>query len=374
MPTPNSRRKISYPISFVLLPLILAFGTPAYPDSLSQSVLASFPKNISELAYSDFAKARQFPWFAQFKRQTLPTGFGELEHFLSAAGIDPSKQIDEIAWSLSATNKSTNDDASTRAASQRVTTDPSSGSPDLAKLTPANASNTGDPNTQHDLPESDHLLAIALGQFDEQASEAILEQNKVATVSWRGYTLYSCGAFCHNFYVVFLDSSTVAFGQPLLLEHMLEVRSGAEESVLSNKVLFPLIHKINGDGIFWGVLNDAGTHGALLQLLPESGSFPDITKLLSRMRAMTIVVDGDDQLDAELDVSAAPEDAVPLTQIMQAGLLLRQFQASQEDPPFAKILQNVTIVPAGTGIQITFELTSDQMVSLIQHNTFSPKI
>jgi hypothetical protein len=59
---------------------------------------------------------------------------------------------------------------------------------------------------------------------------------------------------------------------------------------------------------------------------------------------------------------------------MQAGLLFRQFQASQDDPQFARILRNVTIVPGGPGIQITFDITSDQMVSLIQHNTFSPKI
>src|SRR5271154_658626 len=71
-------------------------------DSLSPSVVASFPKNISELAYSDFSHARQYPWFAQFKQQTLPTGFSELEHFLSSAGVNPAKQIDEIAWALMA--------------------------------------------------------------------------------------------------------------------------------------------------------------------------------------------------------------------------------------------------------------------------------
>src|SRR5271155_5828493 len=82
---------------------LLAFARPAQcGDSLSPSVVASFPKNISELAYSDFSHARQYPWFAQFKQQTLPTGFSELEHFLSSAGVNPAKQIDEIAWALMA--------------------------------------------------------------------------------------------------------------------------------------------------------------------------------------------------------------------------------------------------------------------------------
>jgi hypothetical protein len=72
-------------------------------------------------------------------------------------------------------------------------------------------------------------------------------------------------------------------------------------------------------------------------------------------------------------VSAAGRDAVSPSQLMQAGLLFRQFQASQDDPQFAKILQNVTIAPGGAGIQINFDITSEQMAGLIQHNTFSPK-
>jgi len=193
-------------------------------------------------------------------------------------------------------------------------------------------------------------------------------------MTWGSYTFYQCGFNCHDFYFVFLDSGTLAFGKLSLLEQMLEVRSGAQESILSNKVLYPLIHKVNGGGIFWGVLNDAGTRGALLQLLPEAANFPDVSRLISKMTAMTVNIDAGDELNAELDVSAAPEDAVGLAQLMQAGLLFRQFQASQDDPQFAKILQDVTIVPGDAGIHISFDITSDQMVSLIQHNTFSPKI
>jgi hypothetical protein len=379
MPGNSHFRKFTKAISFSAAILFLLPVPRAQADSLSPSVLALFPKNASEIAYSDFAHARQLPWFAQFKHQTLPAGFGELDSFLSSVGIDPNKQIDQIAWALVASDDPA--DAAIDAAENAAQNSPSQNVADTTAATqnsaagaPSHPANSAPTAIHHKLPAYDDLLAIVLGQFDTQSSEAILEKNKAPSIEWLGHTLYQCGSSCHDFYFMFLDSSTLAFGKASLLEHMLGVRSGGEESVFSNKVLSPLIRKINDGGIFWGVLNDAGTSQALLQLIPEAAKFPDAAKLISKMQNMAISIEGDDELHAELDVSAAPEDAVPLTQLMQAGLLFRQFQASQDDPQFARILRNVTIVPGGPGIQITFDITSDQMVSLIQHNTFSPKI
>jgi hypothetical protein len=338
------------------LSLFALGGAAAHAGTVSPSVLSYFPRNISELAYADLAHARQFPWFAQFKRQTLPSGFGELEQFLSSAGVDPQRRIDELVWSLSAESEP-----------GEVAPSPTPSKSDGVGRAAVNTL----AEVRHNSPESEQLLAIALGDFDPDASEARLQKQNVATIDWHGHTLYACGAMRHNFYLVFLDSRTLAFGNPLLLQQMMEVSAGAQESVLSNQALFPLIHKSNGSGIFWGVLNDAGARAALAQLIPAAANFPEVAKLLGKLQAMTVSVDGDQQLEADLSVSAAPEDAVSLSQIMQAGLLYRQFQASQDDPQFAKFLQNVSITVGGPGIQIRFEISSEQMISLLQHNTFS---
>jgi hypothetical protein len=373
----NSRRlnflSCLAPICAVLLHAIGAVTTHA--ETVSQSVLSYFPKTISELAYADLAKARQFPWFAQFKRQTLPVGFGDLEQSFSSAGMDPNRQIDELVWSLGAETNPGDDAQNARQndGSQAAAANSAAGTDLGGNASPIPASH-GSREARHQLPESDQLLAIALGQFDTDASVALLERKNVATLDWHGHTLYACGAMHHNFYLLFLDSGTVAFGNPTLLEHMLEVRSGTEESVLSNPVLFPLIQKSNGAAIFWGALNDAGTRAVLFQLLPEAANFADAATLIARMKALTVSMDGDDQLDIEFEVSAEPETAVSLSQILQAGLLYRQFQASQEDPQFAKILQNVSIKSGGVGIQVRCEISSDQMLSLIQHNAFSPSL
>src|SRR5271168_2321817 len=374
----NIRLRIAHYFLMAVGCLLAFAGRAQCSDSLSPSVVASFPKNISELAYSDFSHARQYPWFAQFKQQTLPIGFNELEHFLASAGVNPAKQIDEIAWALMAEDDPA--DAANNAPQGSQPNEAASGASNAAaanaaakKGTSATAEDGQPALVHHKLPEADDLLAVALGNFDPDATEAILEKNKVPSIELQGYTLYACGSFCHDFYFVFLDSGTLAFGKPVLLEHLLEVRSGAEESVLSNQVLFPLIHQVNHGALFWGVLNDAGTAQALHQLIPEAANFPDVSPLISKMRSMTIRVEGDDELNAEFEVSAAGRDAVSLSQLMQAGLLFRQFQASQDDPQFAKILQNITIAPGGAGIQVNFDITSEQMSGLLQRNTFSPK-
>jgi hypothetical protein len=53
--------------------------------------------------------------------------------------------------------------------------------------------------------------------------------------------------------VLFIDSSTVAFGRLRLLEQLIEVRVAADDSLIQNEEMFSLISQANGGGIFRGV-------------------------------------------------------------------------------------------------------------------------
>jgi hypothetical protein len=53
--------------------------------------------------------------------------------------------------------------------------------------------------------------------------------------------------------------------------------------------------------------------------------------------------------------------------------LLRQFDVKNSDPDLATLLASVRVIPNGEGLEISFAVTSDQLVSLITRNTFSAK-
>src|ERR1700675_3903828 len=72
--------------------------TRARATTLGSDVIGMFPQNIGEFAYANLKEARSLSWFPQLKQQMLPARFKQFEQFLTAAGIDPNSQVEELAW------------------------------------------------------------------------------------------------------------------------------------------------------------------------------------------------------------------------------------------------------------------------------------
>jgi hypothetical protein len=71
-------------------------------------------------------------------------------------------------------------------------------------------------------------------------------------------------------------------------------------------------------------------------------------------------------------ISSSPNDAATISQLLRAGILLRQFGGKTSDPDLATLLASVLVVPNGEGLEY-LAVTSDQLVTLIKRNTFSAK-
>ena len=89
---------------------------------------------------------------------------------------------------------------------------------------------------------------------------------------------------------------------------------------------------------------------------------------------MVISMQGTGDLDVHFQlISSSPDDAATISQLLQAGILLLQFDARNSDPDLATLLASVRVAPNGEGLEVSFAVTSDQSVSLIKRNTFSAK-
>lgn len=317
-------------LPFMLLFVGIGLVSTLQAETLSVNVVAMFPKNIAEFAYADLIAARKFPWYAQFKSQALPSRFSDLENFLASAGVDTNLQIDELVWSLGS-------------------------------------------GIDEGLPAADAVLGVAIGDFDVESAEGYMQVHKLPAVDYRNYTIYSCFS-CNDTAVIFVDSNTIAFGGQQLLKRLIDVRAGADESLLQNEVLFPLITQLMGRGPFWGVLNAAGSRQAVRQMVPEVTKFPQATKPLNKLKGLAISIQGSGDVEAHFQLLASsPEDAALISQMLQVGILLRQFAARNSDPDLAALLTSVGVVPNGDGLEASIGLTSDQLVSLINRNTFSAR-
>src|ERR1700719_2627940 len=332
------------------LAAVLAFAVatllapqPARASRLGSDIIALFPKEVGEFAYADLKKARTMKWFPQLQEQMLPDRFRQFEKFLASAGVDPNTQVEELAWGLVA---------------EGVT----------SKTAGAEASST---------PTGEQVVGVALGNYSPESTEAYFKRQKLPTFKARNYTLYAfgTGAGPSDLFFLFIDSSTAAFGHRSVLEKMVEVRSGVEEGLLRNDTFFPLINEANGNGIVWAVLNPAYTRLAMQQLAPEVQQFPEAAKLVSRMKNMIINVEASGALDGKFQaICGSTEDANTLGQLLQAGFLYKHYQAQQDNPEMAQLLDQVRVTPAGDRVVLRMTLTDDQVTSLIRKNTFAFKM
>ena len=321
--------------------------TQAHASTLGSDVIGMFPQNIGEFAYANLKEARSLSWFPQLKQQMLPARFKQFEQFLTAAGIDPNSQVEEVAWATVG--------APPQPASQNA---------------PAN----GAKQQTAPGPGSEQVVGVALGSFRPETAEAYFTAQKLPVVKVRNFSLYAFGGGSGpaDLFFFFLDANTAAFGQRQQLERILAIRAGEEPGLLTESKMLPLINEANGSGVVWAVLNSAYAQLAMQQMAPEAGQFPQAQQLVSRLRALSIQIIAGSGVQARFQsVCASPDDANTFAALLQAGLLYKRYQLGNSNPDLASLLDSTSITPAGDRLNVRLTLTDDQMLSLIRRNTFA---
>jgi hypothetical protein len=280
------------------------------------------------------------------EQQMLPERFKQFEKFLAAAGIDTNSQVDELTWAL--------------VPESALSKDPSAG-----------AAATDAP------PDSEEIVGIALGGYNPDSTEAYFKAQKLPTTKSHGYTLFAFGSGVgpNDLFFFFVDSNKAAFGHRQLLEKLIAVRYGEEDSLLRNDKMYSMINEANGTGVVWAVLDPAYTKLAMGQLAPEVQQFPEAAKLVARMQAMLITATTSSGMDAKFQaVCGSTEDANTLSQLMAAGLLYKKYQTAKDNPELGALLDQTNVVPSGDRVVIRLSVSDDQMTTLIRKNTFAFKM
>jgi hypothetical protein len=328
-----------------LLSILGLVGVPnLFADSLDSAVIGMFPKDASDMGYADLTQARQLPWYPQFEAQLVPVAFFGFEQFLEAIQMRQTSPINQVAWATVSADTAISDHVTSGRAA----------------------------------PQNRQSVAVAIGEFDLDSIKSYLVSKNISSIQVGNYTLYASGTGSGSSDVFFtlLDSKTIAFGSFRPLKRVLAIRDGEEDSLLQNEAMMTMIERANGDNIFWGVMNSTVAAHTIERLIPEAAKFSQSRDLLQKLKevVVTVKVPG----DIELDVQAAPVssgDAVLLSQLLQAGVLTRRYQANNEDnPEMAKLLDSLSIGANGNLLDITVDLTNDELISLIEHNAFSMKM
>jgi hypothetical protein len=301
-----------------------------------------FPKDSGSIGYADLSQARELSWYPQLEAQVVPVALFGFEQFLKNIQMTRRSPIDQVAWAELGAEASSSESVNKSA-------------------TPARGGG--------------QLVGVAIGNFDIGTIETYLDSKKIPSYKIGNYMLYSSGtgSGAGNVFFAPLDSHTIAFGSLEPLKRVLRTRDGLEDSLLQNEPVMTLIQSANGDCIFWAVLNSANAAGMIQRLVPDAAKFPQARDLIGSLKQVLITVKAPDNLNVELQAaSSSTKDAVLLSQLLQAGVLVRRsLMTSDENPEMSKLLDTIQIGANGNNLDIVFALTNEQLLSLIEHNTFS---
>ena len=319
---------------------LLASTSNIHAETLDSTVIGMFPKDVSDFGYADLSQARQLSWYPQFEAQLVPVALFEFEQFLQAIQMRQSSPINQVAWAT--------------VGSEQINSD------------------TG--KAGHSTSRNEQPVAVAVGDFDIETIKAYVDSKNIPSIQSQDHILYASGTGSgpSNIFFTLLDSHAIAFGSLQPLERVLKIRDGEEDSLLQNQEMMTLIERANGEGIFWGVLDSGGAARAIDRLIPEAAKFPQSRDLMKKLADVLITVKAPGDIELELKAaSASPGDAGLTSQLFQIGVLLQRYQTNSDtNPEMAKLLDALRITSNGARIAISLELTTEQIISLIEHNTF----
>jgi len=322
----------------VALLLASALSPVARAGSLTTEVVGIFPRDAAEFAFADLRQARSLAWFPELQRQVLPDQLRQFEQLLASPGMDRDSLVEELAWAVV-----------------------SSGS-------------QPQPSQSSGAPAAEETVIVALGQFSPESTDAYFKAQKRTVVNVRDYLLYplSGGYGDKGLFFCFMDSTVAVLGGRKELERVIGIRYGEEQSLLSNTDLAPLISQSNGRSVVWGALSAPQARLEMQELVPLIQEFPQSQQLLSKLLAFTLEIDAGTGIQARFEVvCASSDDASIFAALLQGDLRYQASRAGKSNQDVPGFFDQAKVAPSGDRLDVTLELTDDQVVSLIQSNTFA---
>jgi hypothetical protein len=304
--------------------LAAAFSlAPAFANAtaLDTSVVEMFPKDVAQISYLDLKAGRQLPWFPIAEQTLLPLRLRKLEVFLSSAGLDVETQVDTLAWgTVSATKTS-----------------------------------------------SEGIVGVATGHFSPSTVENYFSDHNLPTLEQQGVRWLDIGGAPNDLFLVFLGSSTAAFGERGALEQLLAVHLQGTQNLAENPVLYPLVRDTRQDSLTWTLWNKDYARTAVQQLLPQASRVPQAALLLDHIQSMEFDVVNQDELSARSEIRCStPTDAVTLAALLQAGIAYRQHESAQSGSQPSSIFNGIRVSAYATRVEIQIPLGSDQLESALR--------
>jgi hypothetical protein len=300
--------------------LIPAVGHSA---QLSNDGKASIPHDVQQLIVVDYRAMQNSTAAMELKDRVLPPELKRLETAMKSSGLKVDQDADTLAF------------AAFRAAGG----------------------------------EGTRIVGIAQGQFHTRDILANFTKQKVKSTALRNNTIYPMGS--NGMSVVFMNQTTMIFGDLDSVKAALDARDGIAPNFLSNGDMMNDMSVVDSKAV-WSLLDQKGTQVMMKSVLGEAAQLADYDTVRNRMKSSRYTMDF--QNGVKFDMAVVMSDSITsglAATLMKGVSLMRKTSGS---PLEKTALDQTTIDSSGGTLTVSYASTDSQFASLLSSPLFQSVI
>ncbi len=314
----NGRRTTLFAMALVMIGLSVAPALVRAAE-LSSDAKAAIPRDVQQLIVVDYRAMQNSTAAMDLKDRVLPPELKRLETALKTSGLKVDQDADVLAFAA-----------------------------------------FNDPEAH-----GTRIVGIAQGQFQTNAIMAHFTKNKIKPTMLRNNSIYPMGS--NGMSVVFLNQTTMVFGDRSALKAALDARDGLAPNFLDNSDMVNEMIGVQQKAV-WSLLDQKGTQTMMRSVLGDAAQLADYDTVRNRMKSSHYTMDFSNGV--KFDMAVVTSDALTAATaatLMKGLALVRKTSAT---PLEKTALDQTTIDSTGGTLTVDYSSTDSQFASLLSSPLF----
>jgi hypothetical protein len=286
---------------------------------LSSDAKAAIPRDVQQLIVVDYRAMQNSPAAMSLKDRVLPPELKRLETALKTSGLKVDQDADVLTF------------ASFRA----------------------------------DGGTGTHIVGIAQGQFHTRDILASFTKSKTKPQTLRNNSIYPMGS--NGMSVVFLNQTTMVFGDKDAVRAALDARDGITSNFLSNGDMVNEMLAVDTKAV-WSLLDAKGTQTMMKGVLGDAAQLADYDTVRNRMKSSRYTMDF--QNGVKFDMAVVMSDTVTAA---TAATLMKgvSIMKKTSGTPLEKSALDDTTIDSNSGtLTVSYSSSDSQFANLLTSPLF----
>jgi len=213
--------------------------------------------------------------------------------------------------------------------------------------------------------QGSRIVGIAQGQFQTRAILANFAKSKEKPIALRNNTIYPLGAAGMS--VVFLNQTTMVFGDRSAVQVALDARDGLIPNFLSNGEMVNEMKAVDQRAI-WSLLDAKGTQNMMKSVLGDAAQLTDYDTVRNRMKSSSYTMDFENGVKFDLAVVMSDTITAATCATLMKGMVIMK---KTSGTPLEKAALDRTTIDSNSGtLTVNYSSSDSEFAGLLTSPLF----